>query len=241
MFQSDFPEYDSSIAEEYGAAEGFSGPDFFGIPLFEAGSLLELIVRFAFNLLVCWIIVKYFYYKKSGRRDFYFTFILFSVAIFLLIYLLDTVKLQVGMALGLFAIFGIIRYRTEQVSIREMTYLFVIIAISVINGLSKALSISELVAANLMFIVAIAIMESARIVKHVSTKAILYEKIDLITPDKSAELKADLERRTGIKILKYEIGHIDFLRDVAFIKIFYHPERNEPNSIDNITKINDIS
>lgn len=240
MVQTDFPEFDSSIAEEYGA-EGFTGPDFLGIPLFESASLLELIVRFAFNLLVCWIIVKFFYYKKSGRRDFYFTFILFSVAIFLLIYLLDTVKLQVGMALGLFAIFGIIRYRTEQVSIREMTYLFVIIAISVINGLSKALSIAELVAANIMFIAAVAVMESSRVVKHISTKIVLYEKINLVTPDKSEELKADLETRTGLKIIKLEVGHIDFLRDVAYIKVYYHPEKNEPNSIDTITKLNGFS
>lgn len=241
MIQTDFPEYDPSIAEEYGVSEGFTGPDFLGIPLFEASSLLELIIRFAFNLLVCWFIIKYFYYRKSGRRDFYFTFVLFSVAVFLLIFLLDTVKLQVGMALGLFAIFGIIRYRTEQVSIREMTYLFVIIAISVINGLAKTLPISELIIANLMFIIIVAVMESPRIVKHISTKVILYEKINLITPDKSEELKADLEKRTGIKILKYEIGHIDFLRDVAYIKLYYHPERNEPNSIDTITKLSDFS
>ncbi len=241
MIQTDFPEYDPSIAQEYGASQGFTGPDFLGIPLFEASSLLELIVRFAFNLLVCWFIIKYFYYRKNGRRDFYFTFILFSVSVFLLIFLLDTVKLQVGMALGLFVIFGIIRYRTEQVSIREMTYLFVIIAISVINGLSKALSVSELIAANLMFIGAVAVMESSKIVKHVSTKIILYEKINLITPDRSEELKADLEKRTGIKILKFEIGHIDFLRDVAYIKLYYYPKQNEPNSIDTITKLSDFS
>lgn len=236
MTQTDFPEFDQSIAQEYGVAEGFTGPDFLGIPLFEVSSLIELIVRFAFNLLVCWFIIKFFYYKKSGRRDFYFTFMLFSVAVFLLIFLLDTVKLQLGMALGLFAIFGILRYRTEQVSIREMTYLFVIIAVSVINGLAKALPISELVVANLMFVIIIALMESPRVVKHVSTKVILYEKIDLITPDKSEELQADLKKRTGIDFIKYEIGHIDFLRDVAYIKLYYHLERNEPNSIDTMTK-----
>ncbi len=240
MAEMDFPEFDPTIAEEY-SSQGFGGSDFWGLPLFEASSFLELIIRFCFNLLVCWIIIKYFYYRKSGRRDFYFTFVLFSVSVFLLIFLLDTVKLQVGMALGLFAIFGIIRYRTEQVSIREMTYLFVVIAISVINGLAKALSISELLAANAMFLIAIAVMESSRIVKHVSTKVILYEKIDLIVPEKAAELKADIEKRIGLKIIKMEIGHVDFLRDVAYIKVFYYPERNEPNSIDTITKFNDLT
>lgn len=240
MIQFDFPEFDSSIAEEY-SSQGFGGADLFGLPFFEVSSFLQLVLRFCFNLLICWVIIKYFYYKKSGRRDFYFTFILFSVAVFLLIYLLDTVKLQVGMALGLFAIFGIIRYRTEQVSIREMTYLFVIIAISVINGLSKVLPLSELVAANIMFVIAVAVMESARVVKHVSTKVVLYEKIDMITPDKSDELKADLEKRTGIDIIKLEVGHIDFLRDVAYIKIYYYPQRNEPNSIDTMTKFKDFA
>jgi len=241
MIQSDFPEFDPSIAEEYGATSGFVGPDFMGIPLLETSSLIELVLRFAFNILVCWCIIKYFYYRKSGRRDFYFTFILFSVAVFLLIYLLDTVRLQIGMALGLFAIFGIIRYRTEQVSIREMTYLFVIIAISVINGLSKTLPIAELVIANLLFILIVAIMESPRLVKHVSTKVILYERIDLIIPDKSEELGADLKKRTGIDFIKYEIGHIDFLRDVAYIKLYYYPEHNEPNSIDTMTKHKEFS
>lgn len=240
MIQNDFPEFDPSIADEY-ASQGFGGLDFMGLPLFDASSFLGLVLRFAFNLLVCWIIIKYFYYKKSGRRDFYFTFILFSVSVFLLIYLLDTVKLQVGMALGLFAIFGIIRYRTEQVSIREMTYLFIIIAISVINGLSKVLPIAELLAANAMFLVAVAVMESSRVVKHVSNKVILYEKIDMITPEKRGELKEDLEKRTGLKIIKLEVGHIDFLRDVAYVKIYYHPESNEPNSIDTMTKYRELS
>lgn len=240
MLQSDFPEFDPTIAKEYGA-EGFTGPDFMGIPLFQDDALIQLMMRFGFNMLICWIIIRYFYYSKSGRRDFLFTFTLFSVTIFLLIFLLDSVRLQIGMALGLFAIFGIIRYRTETVSIREMTYLFVIIGISVINGLAMTISYSELLVTNALFIGAIALMESRRFVKHTSSKAILYEKIDLIKPEKSEELKADLEERTGLKILKIEVGHIDFLRDVAFIKIYYRPENNEPNSIDTLTRLNQFN
>lgn len=235
MIQSELPEYDPAIAAEYGS-QGFAGPDLMGIPLLEASSLIELLLRFSFNLIVCLVIIKYFYYKKSGRRDFYFTFILFSVTVFLLIFLLDSVRLEIGMALGLFAIFGIIRYRTEQVSIREMTYLFVIIGISVINGLAKSLTISEMIITNLLFVGAIAIMESSRIVKHVETKIVLCEKIELVKPEKYEELKQDLETRTGLKIIRMEIGHIDLLRDVAYIKIFYNSISNEPNSIGNITK-----
>ncbi|MBV5343972.1 DUF4956 domain-containing protein, partial [bacterium] len=110
-----------------------------GIPIFHDEALMQLLLRFGFNVLICWIIVRYFYYRKSGRRDFLFTYSLFAVTVFLLIFLLDSVRLQLGMALGLFAIFGILRYRTEQISIREMTYLFVVIGISVINGLAMTI------------------------------------------------------------------------------------------------------
>lgn len=240
MLQAELPEYDPTIAKQYGA-EGFTGPDFMGIPLFNDDALIQLLIRFGFNILICWIIIRYFYYRKSGRREFLFTFTLFAVTIFLLIFLLDTVKLQIGMALGLFAIFGIIKYRTEQVSIREMTYLFVIIGISVINGLAMTISISELIVANIIFVGAIALMESKRFIKHTATKAILYEKIDLVKPDKYPEMKADLEERTGLDIIRVEVGHIDFLRDIAFVKIYYRPENNMPNSIDSITRLSDFS
>lgn len=239
MLQIDFPEFDPAIAQEFGM-EAISNNTFMGIPLFEADSLLHLIIRFAFNLLVCWIIIRYFYYRKHGRREFLFTFTLFSVTIFLLIFLLDTVKLQVGMALGLFAIFGIIRYRTEQVSIREMTYLFVIIGISVINGLAMAISVFNLVAANLLFIGAIAILESSRFIKDVSTKAIRYDNIDLIVPERREELIADLEERTGLEIISVEVGHIDFLRDIALLHVQYKPTDDLPNTIDNVTKLRKI-
>jgi len=239
MAQSNFPAFDPAIAQQYGENLG-SGTNFLGIPLFDSEVLIQLFSRFGFNVLICWIIIRYFYFRNNGRKDFLFTFTLFSVTVFLLIFLLDAVSLQIGMALGLFAIFGIIRYRTEQVSIREMTYLFIIIGISVINGLAMAISFYELLAANLLFVAAVAVMESSKLVKQTSTKIILYEKIELIKAEKADELKADLEFRTGLTILKVEVGHIDFLRDVAFVKVFYRPEGNESNSIDTITKLNDF-
>ncbi|MFW9596693.1 MAG: DUF4956 domain-containing protein [Paludibacter sp.] len=240
MLQTDFPEYDPSIAKEFGA-QGFTGPDFMGIPIFHDEALLQLLLRFAFNLFFSWIVIRYFYYRKSGRRDFLFTYTLFAVTIFLLIFLLDSVKMQLGMALGLFAIFGILRYRTEQISIREMTYLFIIIGMSVINGLAMTISYVELVVTNLLFVGAVAIMESSRFVKHTATKAVLYEKIELVKPEKYDELMADLETRTGLKLLRVEVGHIDFLRDTALLKIYYRPDNNQPNSIDAITKLNQIN
>ena len=236
MVQSDFPDFDSSIAQQYGT-NGAVGPVFLGTPVFDNDALIQLLMRFGFNMLICWIIIRYFYYRKSERKDFVFTFTIFSVTIFLLIYLLNNVKLQIGMGLGLFAIFGILRYRTEQVSIREMTYLFTIIGISVINGLAMTtISYTVLIITNLLFLL-VTLLESRILVKQVASKIILYEKIDLIKADKTDELKADLEARTGLTILKIEIGHIDFLRDVAFLKVNYVPLNNETNTIDSMTKL----
>jgi len=235
MIKSDLQAIDPSLAQQL-IDKSASGPTFMNIPLFDSNALIELFLRFGFNMLICWVIIRYFYYRKSERKDFVFTFSLFSVTIFLLIYLLNSVKLEIGMGLGLFAIFGILRYRTEQVSIREMTYLFAIIGISVINGLALTVSYSALVVTNLIFMV-VTFLESRIHVKRTSSKIILYEKIALIQPDKMEELKTDLETRTGLKILKIEVGHIDFLRDVAFLKVCYLLEENETNSIDSMTKL----
>jgi hypothetical protein len=200
-----------------------SSVDFSGIPLFDGTGLLHLLLRFSFNLLVCWIIIHFLYYRKSGRRDYYFTFMLFSVTVFLLIFLLDNVKLQIGFALGLFAIFGMIRYRTETVPIREMTYLFMIIGISVINGLAMTVSYVEIVVTNLLFVLVTLFLEGRRI-RHTACKLVLYDRIQLILPEKEAELLADLKARTGLDITRVEVDNIDFLRDVAYIKVYYYPK-----------------
>lgn len=209
----------------------------FGVSILDANGLGQLLLRFFFNFVVVGIIIHFFYYPKSRRRDYYFTFSLVNISIFLLIFLMGSVKLKIGFALGIFAIFGIIRYRTESVPIREMTYLFVIIAISVINALAIQISYLELIATNLAFLLTIWALESNRWLKHTSCKLILYDKIQLITPDKSTELMEDLQKRTGIDIIKIEIGHIDFLRDVAFLKIYYEPLHDEINTIDTLTRL----
>jgi len=201
--------------------------DFLGIPLFDAQSMLLLLLRFGFNTVVCWSIIHFFYYKKSTRRDYYTTFLLFSVTIFLLIFLLDNVKIQMGFALGLFAIFGMIRYRTETVPIREMTYLFMLIGISVINGLAMTVSYAELFVTNGIFILVTWFLEYNRIIKHTAYKVILYEKIQLVVPERESDLIEDLKKRTGLDITKVEVGNIDFLRDVAYIKVYYKPANGE--------------
>jgi hypothetical protein len=199
--------------------------------------LSELLIRFLLNTSVIALIVRMFYYPKSKRRDYFVTFILISISVFLLIFLMGGVKLKVGFALGLFAIFGIIRYRTESVPIREMTYLFLIIAVSAINGLATSISYMELLATNLLFIASLWVCESRRWVKHVASKLVMYDNIDLITPEREPELIADLKKRTGLDILRVEVGAIDFSKDTAMVKIYYEPLTNEVNSVNHIGRL----
>ncbi|MBP3535515.1 MAG: DUF4956 domain-containing protein [Muribaculaceae bacterium] len=194
----------------------------------------ELLIRFAFNAIVVTCIIHLLYYPKSRRKDYYFTFSLISVSIFFLIYLLGGVKIKVGFALGLFAIFGIIRYRTESMPVREMTYLFVIIAISVINALASHLM--EALAANVLFVGWIWICESSRWIKHVACKLVLYDRPELTAPERMAELTEDLKKRTGLDIRRIEVGHIDFLRDTAMLKVYYIPVDSGVNTVDNLLK-----
>lgn len=196
----------------------------------------ELLIAFFINLIAIAIIVRGLYYPKCKRGEFFFTYILIAISTFMLIYVLGDVKLKAGIALGLFAIFSIIRYRTEQVAIREMTYLFIIIALSAINGLTiSELSLGEVIIINLLFIFSIWICESKVLISHYSYKVIKYDNVNLITPDKRAELIADLEKRTGLKIEKVEIGSIDFLKDAAIVKMYYKSNTSN-NSVDTTLK-----
>ena len=208
-----------------------------GAPLVQVADFINMALRFGFNTLVVWIMIHCLYYPKSHRRDYYFTFMLISISIFFLIFLLGGVKLKIGFALGLFAIFGIIRYRTESMPVREMTYLFSIISLSIINALATTIGYVELVCTNLVFLLATWFFESYLLLRHVSTKLIQYDRIALIKPDKRAELIADLEQRTGLKIEKVEVGGIDFLRDMAMLKVYYLNNNNESNSVDDKLKI----
>lgn len=201
---------------------------------FSAIDMWELLIRFAFNALVVTCIIHLLYYPKSRRKDYYFTFSLISVSIFFLIYLLGGVKLKVGFALGLFAIFGIIRYRTESMPVREMTYLFVIIAISVINALASHLV--QALVANLLFVGWIWICESSNWIRHIACKLVLYDRPELTKPECQAQLIEDLKQRTGLDIKRVEVGHIDYLRDTAMLKIYYTPVDSMPNTVDSIVK-----
>lgn len=206
-------------------------------PLIDTADMTALLLRFLFNTFFVMIIIAGLYYPKSRRREYFFTFALISVSIFFLIYLLGSVKIKVGFALGLFAIFGIIRYRTESMSVREMTYLFVIIAISVINALAVSLSYAELALTNVIFIAVIFFCEKLPFTNSYEEKLVIYDRIDLIAPEKNEELKADLKERLGINVEFVQIGAVDFLRDTAMIKVYYRDrQRHGDNTVNRMLK-----
>ena len=200
--------------------------EFFGIKLIEPADFFALVIRFLFNTIIILVAVRWLYYPTTKRKDYLFTFILIGVIIFLLCFLLENVKLQLGFALGLFAVFGIIRYRTDSIPIKEMTYLFLVIGISVVNALAnKKVSYAELVFTNFMVLVVTYFLERVR---PEITKVIVYEKIDMVKVSRRAELIKDLEERTGLSIIRVEVGQIDFMRDIVWVRIFYYEDG--PNS-----------
>ena len=204
------------------------GLEFLGTPVFDSEDFWKMVVKTAFNLIVITVIVRYIYYPVTKNKDYLFTYFLISLTVFLLCVLLDSVKLQLGFALGLFAIFGIIRYRTDPIPIKEMTYLFLVIGISVVNALSnKKISHAELVFANFLIVFVTYGMERLWLLKHQSRKNITYEKIELIVPERRAELIADLKERVGVDVIRVEVRRIDLLKDTANLRIFYYEKDPE--------------
>ncbi len=199
---------------------------------FSAG-FVGIMLRFAICLAVNWIIVHFLYFRKSTRRDFYFTFIIISVAIFFLVYLMmgmDRGKATMGVGLGLFGIFSIMRYRTDTMPVREMTYLFVVVCLSVVHAMADMVGVdangkvigtptAELIVIDIIVMAAIIVFEY--FLKVETTKLIQYDRIELVKPDRRQELIADLEERLGIKVLDVKVGAIDFLRDMAVLRITY--------------------
>ena len=195
--------------------------EFLGIPLFD-DDFFSMIVRFLINMSFLTIIIRFLYYKKTKKKEYLFTFYMISIIVFFLCFTLKKYELDIGMALGLFAIFGIIRYRTDAIQIKEMTYLFVVIGVSVINSLANSkTSYAEIVLANTVVTGAIAILESLWILKNEVSKSIVYEKIENIKPENYDVLKEDLEKRTGLSINRIHIDDVDFLKDISRITIFY--------------------
>ena len=206
----------------------------FGIRLIDINDFAELLIRFSFNFIIVVWLVRYIYYPITRRKDYLFTYLLFSVIVFFLCQLLSSVKLGLGFALGLFAIFGIIRYRTDPIPIKEMTYLFIVIGIAAINGLAnKKISFAELMFTNIVVVGITYGLEKIWLLKSESRKTIEYEKIELIKPENHALLMEDLKERTGLNIHRFEIGRLDFLRDTARIRVYYYEDNSLYSSLDN--------
>ena len=214
----------------------------FGVTLFDPQQFTSLVIRFIINLIVVLIVARKYYYPRSLRRDYMFIFILMSMSIFLLVSLMEGGGMELGAAMGLFAIFGIMRFRTEAVPIREMTYLFMLIALSVINALAHGdyhpkadywdgVGIVTILFVNVAFICMAALFENSKVLEQECSKIIRYDNVTLITPEKRPELIADLEKRTGLKITRVEVGMLDFLKDSALLRIFYNDPSDLANSI----------
>jgi len=187
--------------------------------------MTEIALHFAANLLSCWIIVRLIYQSKAKRRDFVFTFTMVSASVFLLCRMLSGVELDLAFALGLFAIFGIIRYRTNPVPIREMTYLFLVIAMAVMNALAPmAMGIVDVAIGNAFLWVIAFVLERLLFVEHLVTKRVVYDRIELLQEGRREELKEDLSQRIGEKVERMEIGNVDLLRETAVIKVSYRGE-----------------
>ena len=201
--------------------------------------LLPMVGSLLLNSVVVWVLVHFFYYPKGHRRDYYFTFVLLSVSIFMLIYLLlgNSADMGIGAALGLFAIFGIIRYRTECVPIREMTYLFFIVALSVLNAKTGDLNFMSRIIINLIMILVVWGAENHLSAYREGCKFVKYDNIDLIQPERYEELQADLEKRLGVKITRVDVGAVDFLTDMTMLRVFYEDPDHRIKAVDRLTKI----
>ena len=216
---------------------------FLGLETGNMNDFFSLLIRLVLNFAVVGVIARYFYYPKSKRRDYLFIFIIMAMSIFLLVSLMEGSRLKTGAALGLFAIFGIIRYRTEAVPIREMTYLFMLVSVSVVNAMVINMTrdnICSLALANVFFVGLAYMFESSTIISDSCSKYIKYDNVNLIAPDKREELKADLEKRTGLKILSVEVGTVDFLKDSVLIRIFYDEPMDKGSSMMEVTRLSKV-
>ena len=197
--------------------------ELYGIAFFDLEDFSKLLFKFGINFIFLIIIVRLIYYRMKDDKDYVFTFIMFNILTFFICFLLRKVPMQMGFALGLFAVFGILRYRTEAIPIRQMTYLFIVIGISMINALSnKSISIFELIFTNSFITLITYLIDRVWFQSLEESKNILYEKIDLIKPENQEDLIQDLKERTGLPIHAVKIVKIDFLRDTASITIFYN-------------------
>ena len=195
---------------------------FLGMKLINIEDFTELLIRFVFNTAIIFVVVHYMYARQSKRKEFYFSYLAICVIVFFLSALLNNVKLELGFALGLFAIFGIIRYRTDAIPIKEMTYLFVVIGISVINALAtRKVSYAELIFTNAAILTVLWVLEKSFVLTRERSIKLVFDKLDHIHAGKNDLLLADLKERTGINITRFAVRRIDYERNIAEITVYF--------------------
>ena len=197
--------------------------ELYGIDFFDLEDFSKLLFKFGINFIFLIVIVRLIYYRAKDDKDYVFTYIMFNILTFFICFLLRKVPMEMGFALGLFSVFGILRYRTEAIPIRQMTYLFIVIGISMINALSnKSVSIFEVLFTNGLITLITYLIDRLWFQTIEEKKSIVYEKIELIKPDNKQELIQDLKERTGLPIHEVKVDKIDFLRDTAAVTIYYN-------------------
>lgn len=193
---------------------------------------LDLVVRFGFNFICTFIIVRLIYFPIYKNKDYLFTYFLFNSIIFMILYVMNNVKMEFGVSFGLFAVFSILRYRTEDIPIKEMVYMFIVIAVGLVNSLStKNVSIAEILFANAVIVGMVYTLENIWLMRHESYKQLNYEKIENIKPENYNSMLEDLRERTGLNIHRVEIKNIDFQNDTARIVIFYYTNLNNKSKV----------
>ena len=185
--------------------------------------ITNFLLHLGFNLLVAVLLVRGIYYPATRDKRYVFTFLAFNTIIYLVLVFMGRIELGIGVGFGLFAIFSVLRYRTDPIPIREMTYLFVIAALPVMNSLALTDGLqAELVIANAVVLLVLFVLEKGWGFHFEASKKIVYERIELIKPENHRLLLADLEERTGLSIRRMVIGQINFLRDTAEIQVYYN-------------------
>lgn len=197
--------------------------DLLAIPL--SSSAVVLLARLGLNLLFTAAVVRFVYYRLYRNRDYVFTYFLINLVTFSLAYLLSNVRIELGFALGLFAVFGILRYRTEAIKVRNLTYLFVVIGIALLNALANGgITLAELLIANVVIVGTVTVLEAAPSSGRKESRLVHYDRLDLLSPADAASLLEDLRKRTHLPVERFEIGDVDLLRDSALITIYYRSE-----------------
>ncbi|MCE1168291.1 MAG: DUF4956 domain-containing protein [Sphingobacteriia bacterium] len=194
---------------------------------FNPEAFWNLVIRSILNFSVLIIVIRYIYYSTARRKSYLFTYMLIGVTVFFLSFILEKIKMQLGFALGLFAVFGIIRYRTDSIPIKEMTYLFVIIGIAILNAISSGVSIAELLFTNIALIAVVWSGEYFWMYRHESSKVIIYDNLEYIKPSNKKLFLEDIQRRTGLKVSRIEIGDIDFVKSSVKLVIYYFYDKKK--------------